>query len=114
MAQYTVTFLPEGKVATVSSEETLLEAAQRAGTYVSSLCGGDMICGKCRLVVKEGQVFRVFSQGESVSSQSGRLYPVRSQEVGRIEIVSVGATDAVAKPVSGGSFAAGQPILLKD
>jgi uncharacterized 2Fe-2S/4Fe-4S cluster protein (DUF4445 family) len=57
VAQYTVTFLPEGKVATASSEETLLEAAQRAGTYVSSLCGGDMICGKCRLVVKEGEVF---------------------------------------------------------
>ena len=27
------------------------------GVYVSSLCGGDMICGKCRLIIKEGQVF---------------------------------------------------------
>ncbi len=57
MAQYKIKFLPEGEVATVSSEDTLLDVAQRAGVYVSSLCGGDMICGKCRLVVKEGQVF---------------------------------------------------------
>lgn len=57
MAQYTIKFLPEGEVATASSEDTLLDAAQRTGVYVSSLCGGDMICGKCRLVVKEGQVF---------------------------------------------------------
>jgi uncharacterized 2Fe-2S/4Fe-4S cluster protein (DUF4445 family) len=49
--------LPEGAAATASSEDTLLDAAQRAGVYVSSLCGGDMICGKCRLVIKEGQVF---------------------------------------------------------
>jgi uncharacterized 2Fe-2S/4Fe-4S cluster protein (DUF4445 family) len=49
--------LPEGKVATASSEETVLDAAQRAGVYVYSLCGGDTICGKCRVVVKEGQVF---------------------------------------------------------
>ena len=57
MAQYKIKFLPEGEVATASSDDTLLDAAQRTGIYVSSLCGGDMICGKCRLIVKEGQVF---------------------------------------------------------
>jgi len=57
LAQYKIKFLPEGDVATASSDDTLLDAAQRAGIYVSSLCGGDMICGKCRLIVKEGQVF---------------------------------------------------------
>ncbi|UCD56607.1 MAG: DUF4445 domain-containing protein [Candidatus Hydrogenedentota bacterium] len=58
MAQYKITFLPEGKVATANPGDTLLDAAQRSGVYVHSLCGGDMICGKCRLLVKEGgQVF---------------------------------------------------------
>jgi uncharacterized 2Fe-2S/4Fe-4S cluster protein (DUF4445 family) len=56
LAQYKVKFLPEEKVVTASSEDTLLDVAQRMGVYVSSLCGGDMICGKCRLIVKEGQV----------------------------------------------------------
>jgi uncharacterized 2Fe-2S/4Fe-4S cluster protein (DUF4445 family) len=57
LAQYKVKFLPEEKVVNASSDDTLLDVAQRMGVYVSSLCGGDMICGKCRLVVKEGQVF---------------------------------------------------------
>ncbi|GAB4347497.1 MAG: ASKHA domain-containing protein [Candidatus Abyssubacteria bacterium] len=57
MAQCKITFLPDGKEAVATSEETLLDAARRAGVYVHSLCGGDMICGKCRLIVKEGQVF---------------------------------------------------------
>ena len=57
MAEYKVTFLPEERVAAASSDDTLLDAAQRAGVYVSSLCGGDTICGKCRLVVKEGEIF---------------------------------------------------------
>ncbi|MBI4830456.1 MAG: DUF4445 domain-containing protein [Candidatus Lindowbacteria bacterium] len=57
MAQYKITFLPEGKSVIATSEDTLLDAARLAGVYVSSLCGGDMICGKCRIVVKEGQVF---------------------------------------------------------
>ncbi len=57
MAQYKITFLPDGKVAIATSEDTILDAAQRAGVYVYSLCGGDMICGRCRLVLKEGEVF---------------------------------------------------------
>jgi uncharacterized 2Fe-2S/4Fe-4S cluster protein (DUF4445 family) len=57
LEQYSIKFLPDGEVATASSEDSLLEAARSAGIYVSSLCGGDMICGKCRLIVKEGQVF---------------------------------------------------------
>lgn len=49
--------MPEGETARASSDETILDAAQRAGVYLSSLCGGDMICGKCRVVIREGQVF---------------------------------------------------------
>jgi uncharacterized 2Fe-2S/4Fe-4S cluster protein (DUF4445 family) len=57
VADYKITFMPEGITAIASSEDTLLDVAQRIGVYVHSLCGGDMICGKCRLVLQEGQVF---------------------------------------------------------
>jgi len=33
-----------------------LEAATQAGVYINSVCGGDGICGKCRLILKEGAV----------------------------------------------------------
>ena len=63
--------------------------------------------------IKEGYVFQVFSYGKWVTSMSGRPYPVRSQKVGKIEIVSVGEKKSVARPLSGGPFAIGQAILLE-
>ncbi|MEA1963897.1 MAG: ASKHA domain-containing protein [Candidatus Aerophobetes bacterium] len=51
-----VTFLPQNETIEVEKGTTLLEASIRAGVYVNSICGGDGICGKCRLVVKEGDV----------------------------------------------------------
>jgi len=51
-----VTFLPEGEIVKVEKGTNLLEAATRAGVYVNSICGGDGICGKCRVVIRKGEV----------------------------------------------------------
>jgi len=63
--------------------------------------------------MKEGFVFEVYSYGKWINAMNGRPYPVRSQKVGEIEIVSVGDHAAVARPLSGGPFTIGQVILLK-
>ncbi len=55
-ASVRVTFLPEGKAVEVSPGGTLLEAANLAGIPVLSVCGGEGICGRCRVVVRSGQV----------------------------------------------------------
>ena len=52
----TVTFLPSGVRTTVSRGCTVLDAARQAGVYVSSICGGDGLCGKCKVVVQSGEV----------------------------------------------------------
>jgi len=51
-----VRFLPDDRSVDVERGETVLAAAQKAGIYVSSLCGGDGICGKCRVILREGQI----------------------------------------------------------
>ncbi|NQS89482.1 2Fe-2S iron-sulfur cluster binding domain-containing protein, partial [Patescibacteria group bacterium] len=51
-----VTFLPQNKTVKVEKGTTLLEASAKAGAYINSICGGDGICGKCRLIVKKGDV----------------------------------------------------------
>jgi len=51
-----VIFLPEGKIIKVEKGTNLLEAATQAGVYVNSICGGDGICGKCRVVIRKGEV----------------------------------------------------------
>jgi len=54
--QYTVTFTPDGMSVEVDAGVTILEAANKAGVYVNSLCGGEGVCGKCRVIVQKGQV----------------------------------------------------------
>jgi len=51
----TVQFEPSGLKVKVPFGTTLLEAAHRAGIYISSICGGDGYCGKCKVIVNEGQ-----------------------------------------------------------
>jgi len=50
-----VTFLPDGLRAEVPLGVTLLEAAHQVGVYVNSICGGRQSCGKCRVIVIEGE-----------------------------------------------------------
>ena len=51
-----VRFLPEGREAEVEPGESLLDAARRAEVYVGAICGGEGLCGKCRVIVREGTV----------------------------------------------------------
>ncbi len=54
MAKYKVTFLPENKEVEANEGVSLLEAAEKAGVYINSLCGGEGLCGECRLQVVSG------------------------------------------------------------
>ena len=51
-----VRFEPSGLKTEVPRGATLLEAARLAGVYLTSICGGDGYCGKCKVVVDEGEV----------------------------------------------------------
>jgi len=53
--QYTIHFEPSGLKITVPSGAVLLEAAHKAGIYLSSICGGDGYCGKCKVIIDTGQ-----------------------------------------------------------
>ena len=60
MTRFRIRFLPEGQETTVEEGKSLLETAREANIYVGAICGGDGTCGKCRLIVREGEV-----EGES-------------------------------------------------
>jgi len=53
---FKVAFLPSGLKVEVPEGRTVLQAAQKAGVYVTSICGGDGYCGKCRLILDEGKI----------------------------------------------------------
>ncbi len=55
MGKYKVTFLPEQQEIEVEDGTTLLQAAEEAGIRLNTLCGGEGLCGECRLQVVDGK-----------------------------------------------------------
>jgi len=56
MDKFKVSFLPEGKVVEVDAGATILEAAEKASVNINSMCGGNGVCGKCRVQVSNGKI----------------------------------------------------------
>ena len=56
MAEYEVLFQPYNVRFTVQEGESLLRAAMEAGVHINASCGGEGVCGKCRVIVEEGSV----------------------------------------------------------
>lgn len=56
MKECSITFLPHQQKIIVPSGERLIRAALRAGVHINASCGGEGVCGKCRILVEEGQV----------------------------------------------------------
>jgi len=52
----TVTFLPDNISIVVDRGTNLLEAALAAGVHINASCGGQGLCGKCRVLVEAGEV----------------------------------------------------------
>ena len=51
-----VEFVPDGVGIEVPYGATILDAARKAGVFIDSLCGGEGVCGKCRVIVRRGEV----------------------------------------------------------
>ncbi len=83
---FRVRFLPEDKTVQVLEETSLLRAAQEADVYVGAICGGEGVCGKCRIIIREGEVF-----GESTEyltrDEIRRGYVLACQVVPRTDLV---------------------------
>jgi len=54
MKTFKVTFLPENKEIEVEEGTTLLRAAEEAGVSINNLCGGEGLCGECRVQIVSG------------------------------------------------------------
>jgi uncharacterized 2Fe-2S/4Fe-4S cluster protein (DUF4445 family) len=56
MSECTITFLPHDRAITVAAGESLIRAALQAGVHINASCGGEGVCGKCRVLVEKGTV----------------------------------------------------------
>jgi uncharacterized 2Fe-2S/4Fe-4S cluster protein (DUF4445 family) len=91
--KYTVIFQPSGRRCEVEEGESLLDAARAAGERINALCGGQGVCGKCRVEHVEGVL------GPAGRAEQGLLDP--SELAGGIRLacqVSVHSDSAVNVP----------------
>ena len=51
-----VTFLPDNVTVEVEEGENLLAVAAKSGVYIHASCGGDGVCGKCKVKLESGEV----------------------------------------------------------
>ena len=56
MNMFKVVFLPHNKETRVPDGENLIRTAMEAGVHINASCGGEGVCGKCRVVVESGVV----------------------------------------------------------
>ena len=61
---YEVDLQPVGRRATVTAEQTLLEAAQSAGVELVAVCGGTGTCATCRVRLASGELTPVTANEE--------------------------------------------------
>ncbi|NJD04403.1 MAG: DUF4445 domain-containing protein [Ruminiclostridium sp.] len=57
MPKFTVRILPYNKTTEIDDCVTLLEALLKMGITFNNLCGGNGTCGRCKLLVLEGNVY---------------------------------------------------------
>ena len=56
MPTHSVKFLPYDTQIEVADGDTVIRAALEAGVHVNASCGGEGVCGKCRVLIEEGTV----------------------------------------------------------
>ena len=54
--QVTIRFEPTGIETTAAVGSAVLDAALEAGVHINASCGGKGVCGKCRVIIEEGEV----------------------------------------------------------
>jgi uncharacterized 2Fe-2S/4Fe-4S cluster protein (DUF4445 family) len=56
MEERKIIFKPDKVEVVVQERENLLRAAMRAGVHINASCGGEGVCGKCRIIIDKGEV----------------------------------------------------------
>ena len=94
MSTHTIRFLPYETTIQVQDGDTVIRAALAAGVHVNASCGGEGVCGKCRVLIEDGAVEGGISEKLSAEDQEKgyRLAcqaMVKSDLVVRIPVESV-------------------------
>ena len=54
--KHKITFQPYDRTVEVEDGDILIKAALEAGVHINASCGGAGVCGKCRIIIEQGEV----------------------------------------------------------
>jgi len=86
MPNHKIVFLPHEMEIAVPHGETIIHAAMEAGVHVNASCGGEGVCGKCRVLIEEGTVKGGISEKLSQQDQE-RGYRLACQAVAQSDLI---------------------------
>ncbi len=56
MTTHKISFQPHNITIDIPQDETILRGALEAGVHINASCGGEGVCGKCRVIIENGTV----------------------------------------------------------
>lgn len=74
MEKFKVIFFPDNKTVEVAKDTTILSAGFSAGVYINSSCGGEGVCGRCKIIVKSGKVIAQPNGAVSLEEKRRHVY----------------------------------------
>jgi uncharacterized 2Fe-2S/4Fe-4S cluster protein (DUF4445 family) len=84
----TVDFIPDDVKITAEEGENLLNVAANAGVYIHAYCGGEGVCGKCKVRIEQGEV---------AATQATRLKSAEIEQGFRLACQSKVVSDLVVR-----------------
>jgi len=91
--KHKVVFQPHNKEIEVRDGENLIRAAMEAGVHINASCGGEGVCGKCRVILEKGELESLQSERLTQEDKEKNYYLaclcyVKSDVIIRIPIES--------------------------
>ncbi|MDI6606086.1 MAG: ASKHA domain-containing protein, partial [Candidatus Omnitrophota bacterium] len=74
MEKFKVRFVPDNKTVEVPEDTTILSAALSCGLYINSACGGEGVCGRCKVILKKGKVIAPPEGALTPQEKSRQMY----------------------------------------
>src|SRR5210317_1986290 len=86
MTTHKIRFLPYETEIEIENGDTVIRAALEAGVHVNASCGGEGVCGKCRVIIENGTVDGGISEKLSQEDQD-KGYRLACQAVVRSNLI---------------------------
>ncbi|MEE4265048.1 MAG: ASKHA domain-containing protein [Desulfobacteraceae bacterium] len=86
MTTHKIKFLPYETEIEIENGDTVIRAALEAGVHVNASCGGEGVCGKCRVLIEDGVVEGGISEKLSAQDQENG-YRLACQAIVKSDLV---------------------------